>query len=269
MQRLLFACAMALSLATCLYAQPDPNNPAPDGRQRDQQRPNFQMGAGMMGGGQNTMALEILPNGVFILRNGVLVKFETGTLKAGGTLELFGPMPPRPPMPENATDADRQTLRKWMELAVPRYAPATTLAKDGMLYIVIGTTFFRVNTATCALEAKNDLAAIPAAPAAEAVPGAAQGGRNNPRQNPMMGGPAMMKLENGALYVILQQELLSVDPKTGTVANRAPLPKELFQNLFEGMGGGRGNNPGGRQPGANPPDGARQGGAADANAQPR
>ncbi|HEY3418552.1 MAG TPA: hypothetical protein VGM23_16875 [Armatimonadota bacterium] len=234
MHRYLCIFAIVVALATCALAQPDPNTPATANQQANQGRFN-----GMMGGGQNNMALEILPRGVFILHNGVLAKFDVETLKAAGNLELFGPLPPQPPMPQqNATDQDREAMRKWATLALPRTAPPATLALDDMLYIVIGTTFFRVNTATLALEAKSDLAApAAAAPAAGGAPAAG----NNFRANQMLGSPALMKLDRGVLYVIIQQELLAVDPKTGNVTTRVQLPKELLQNIniFGGMGGFR------------------------------
>ena len=226
MPRYLLLLVMVLFLAVSAFAQPDPNAPA------QPQRPNRQ--GGMMGGGMNMMPqpaeLVMLPQGAFVLRGGVLAKFGAEKLQPAGTLELFGPAPARPQMPENPTQQDRAAMLEWAQQMGERTGPAAVLAQEGLLYIVVGNSFFRVNPDTMTADVKADLAA----------PG------GNPRMRRMMGGAPVLKLEGGVLYAVLGQELLTVDPGTGKVVNRAALPPQMFQGM-QGPGG----MPGGRPDGAN------------------
>jgi len=239
MQRNLFMLMMTVCLAAAVFAQPDPNAPF-----QPQQPPAGRRG-GMMGGGmmnmnalanQNPAEMLVLPQGLFILRSGVLAKFTAETLQPAGTLELFGALPAQPALPQNPTQQDREAMRDWMMANVARYAPAATLAQDDRLYIVAGSTFFRVNPATLQIDAKADL-----------------GEANIPPRMLMQAGAPQMKLENGVLYIIFGQELLAVKPDTGVVTGRAPLPAAMFPappgqmgGAFGGFGGNGPGNRGGR-----------------------
>jgi len=233
MQRYLFLLAIVLTLAASVFAQPDPNAPA-----NPQPQPGGRRG-GMPGAGMNALDnlspvnLMVLPEGVFVLHSGVLAKFNAETLEPGGVLELFGPLPARPVMPQNPTQQDRAALRDWMQQNAVRLAPSGTLEKDDRLYIVIGNKYFRINAKTLVPEVKADLG----------------GAGNNPRM-PVLGGAPQLKLEGGVLFVVLGQELLTVEPDTGKVTKRVLLPKELFPAVQGpagrgAAGNGRGNRGGG------------------------
>lgn len=233
--------ALALTLATCAFAQPNPGQPTQPGQpgQQPQQRT---MTMPLNG----TPVLEVTPNGAFILRTGVLVKFDVAGLKPGQPLELFGPLPAQPVMPDNPTPQDREAQAAWYAQVQSRTAPASMLAQDDILYIVIGTTFYRINQKTMALEAQNALVDAPAPGAA----GAAELGRRFMLGGAMgtVGGQApMLKLVGGALYILMGQDFLTVSPQTGKVLNRATLPKELFpttdmRGMFRLMNGQFGQN---------------------------
>lgn len=217
-------------LAASAFAQPDPNAPA-----QPQRQPGGRgMPGGMLGAGMNALAsmspaeLAILPEGVFVLRGGVLAKFTADTLQPAGMLQLFDPLPARPAMPENPTPQDQAALRDWMAANLARNAPAATLAQDGRLHLVIGSSYFRVKAATMEVDAKGGLEA--------------QDGR---RIRMQVSAP-VLKLENNVLYVILGQELLTVEPDTGKVAARIALPLEMFpaQGALGGaLGNVRGDRP--------------------------
>lgn len=202
MQRCLLLLALALAISA--FAQPElapfEQPPPQPGR-----RPGNLLGAGMMLENLNSVNLAILPEGVFVLRNGALAKFTAGTLKPAGVLELFGPAPAPPEAQDGAV------LRDWLRQTTERSGAAATLAQDGRLYIVVGGNYFRVNLATLQVETKADLG----------VPG------NNPRPAILAGAP-QLKLEGGVLYIVLGQELITVEPDTGKVAARVALPAELF-----------------------------------------
>lgn|GEM_PF-2241471 len=211
MLRYLLLLAMALTISA--FAQPELAPPF----QQPLQQPNRQgriPGAGMNIPAlayQNTVELAVLPEGVFVLRGGVLARFTADTLQPAGIVQLFDPLPPRPEMPQNPTQEDRTALRDWMSANLAHNAPAATLAKDGKLYLVIGSACFRVNAATMQVDMKADLGAPD----------------NNPRPAIPDGAP-QLKLEGGVLYIVLGQELLTVEPDTGKVAARVALPAEMF-----------------------------------------
>lgn len=215
MQRYLLLLVMLGALVTAAFAQPDPNNPGNQPRDRQDNRAGNLLGAGMAAlGGQNAV-LEIQPDGIFVLRNGVLAGYDPVTFKQTGTLELFGPLPARPAMPQNPTPQDREALRNWMVEGMARSAPAAMLAKDGALYIVIGNRYFCVNGTRMELVAKADLAAAEGANARRGGLGATMAA-------------AQLKMEAGTLYALIGQNLLSVEPATGKVLHQVQLPREMF-----------------------------------------
>ncbi len=259
MQRILFVATMILALTLAAFAQPDPaaggggNQPGGRRGQGGAGGPGGGPGGGNRGGmNQANLALEILPAGVFVLNNGVLAKFDTDTLKLAGTLELLGPLPAQPPMRQNPTEQERQAMRAWFAERMQRAAEPAILQQDNRLYIVLGTKYFCVNPENMQIDVKSDLGA---------------GNEANP-QLAMMAKP-QLKLADGVLYAVLGQELLSVDPATGKVAARAPMPKELFPALAPNFGGGGNNAAGGNAGGGNRGNrgGGNRGGRGGGNAQ--
>ena len=262
--RYLIVLAMVLTLAMSVFAQPDPNGgdnaagappaggPGGGGRQGQGMRGMNGMMGGMMGA-LGSSSLEILPEGVFVLERGVLAKFDAANLNAAGMLELFGTLAAQPKLSDTPTTEERTAMREWMTQNMQRSAPAAMLPGKGKLYIVIGTKYFLIDLKTMTADVKADL--ITADPAAAANPFAA-----------FTGGTPVLKLADGVLYVITNQQLLAVNPATGQVQNRAKLPKQMeAPNMgFGGMGGGARNGGGG----GNRNGGNRNGGGGAAPAAP-
>ncbi len=246
--------ALFCVLATCAFAQPGPNgapNPA-------QPQPGGNRGGnmldGILGAGLNNTALDVLPAGVMVLRNGVLAKFDQ-TLKPTGTLELFGALPVQPVMPQNPTQQDRDAMRAWFSQVANRTGTAAMLANHDTLFIVIGSNFFRVNAKTMILEAKADLNADAAGNPPAAGPAAF-----------LRAGVPFLRLDADTLYVVVGANLLTINANTGNILNRATLPKEMTPAIQGGgFPGGRGNG-GGPDAGAGRGNRGGRGGGGDAGA---
>ncbi len=182
MTRLVIVCALALCIsATAVWAQ-FPNSP----------------------GGSGDMT--ITKNGLFVLKNGVLAKFDATTLKQQGTaLELFGP-PPEPPTPGTVTtEQDRQKTMNWSYANGIRSCPAAMQAKDDELLIVMYNSVFRVNQRTMTLDTTQSKLLV-----------------DDP-QNPNVTAPWMVRnlgkpvlqLNGNVLFVLLGTNLIAVNADTG------------------------------------------------------
>ena len=226
MIRFLLLTTLAAVLVASALAQPDPavqGNPPPP-QPGAAQRGNNRMGMAGMQGMQQEALMEVTPQGVFVLRAGILAKFDPQTLTPQGTLELFAPVPAQPTMPQNPTAQDRQVMRDWMMAMMPRMAPAIMLLNGDMLLIVQGNNFFRVNQQTLKLEAAQTALAKPDA--------------NNPRQ--MMMAKPELRLVDNTLYILMDDQLVSVNIGDGAVLSRGVLPKEMMAQMQmpAGMMGG-------------------------------
>lgn len=194
-------------------------------------------GGGMQASGDTLMVTT--PKGLFVLRNGVLAKFDPVTLKSGPVLELFGPMPAPPG--QNATREERQAYNNEVQ---KRMAPPIMLVKDNALLVVIGDGFARIDQDTFksdALDLRNP----------NAAPAAGRGFRQE-------GAPGYL-LVGDTLYLLRGTELISIDVAKVKLNARGPLPKEMQPIQFN-IGGFGGNRPGGDRPGGDRAGGNRAGG---------
>lgn len=280
LRRLLFL-LLAASLATLIFAQPNPDQPAGGGP-----------GGGRMGGGRNgngpganfmtnitadNTIFEINAFGIFIIHNGVVAKYNAN-LNPVGVKELFDPLPPqpKPANPQQMTDAERKNAQDWLALVGERDAPFSHLIKDEFLHLVIGSHYFKVNMKTLAVDTQADLT-LPADPNALANPQRGQG--QFIRQAPML------KLDGATLFVLDTQALFAVNTANGAVTNAA-LPKEMFPSVdfaalrglfgnFNGNGrnqpgaGNPGGGPGGNRPGGGGGGDGNRGGNAGGNPPPQ
>ncbi len=243
MIRMTLSLVLALSAMAIVLAQAAPGTPVP------QPQPGGGMGmrGGMPGiqGMQPSVEMTVTPNGVFVLKSGVLVKYDTTLKQQGTSLELFGPLAVQPTVSNPPTDEERQRMRTWLLDAAPRMSPAAMLADGDELLIVVGNTLFRVNQKTLALDTKQ----------------AKLLGENNPLQNrpfaamtAMMGSKPVLQLSEKTLFIILGSDLVAVNAETGDVLGNGVLPKETnidmtnLRGVFGGggAGAGRGNRGGGR-----------------------
>ena len=242
------ACLLLAMLAA--FAQPDPGQPQPMGGAgqpigigarnfNPQAPPMFQA---LLGAPQ--IIMEVTENGFFVLQNGTLLKYDPATLKAQGTVELFGPLPnpqarqapaavpaqadkpaalnaQQPPFAQPAQQAQdapganeqlrQQTLR--------RSAPAVMLIKDPSLLIVVGNTFFRVNQNTLAIEAKGTL-----------------GDNNNPNAA-VNRRPITAKQHADLLYIEQGGTLSVIDSTNGQLKGQAVLPEAANVQVAAQWGG--------------------------------
>jgi len=177
-------------------------------------------GGGMQVTGNTLMVTT--PKGLFVLRNGVLGKFDPATLKSVMTLELFGPLPAAP------AAGDRDARQAYSTEVQKRMAAPILLVKDNALLIVIGDGLARIDQDTL----KSDALTLNS-PNAPAPTG----------QFRQEGAPGYLLLGN-TLYLMRGTEILSIDVANMKILARGPLPKELqpLQFNFGGGFGGGGNN---------------------------
>jgi hypothetical protein len=139
------------------------------------------------------------PDGIFVVRGGVLAKYDPKTLDARGVIELFGPLPE-----ENKANAQVNLER------MRRLMPGAMLCTAQELMIVIGEQFFRVDRVT--LEAKVSVSLFQdqvLAPAERLIAVAA---------------PPVLSLEGNTLYVTRGSLLLAVNWQDGRVRAAGTLP---------------------------------------------
>jgi len=209
---LLIALLAFVLLPSVLPAQPDPNGgpgnqPMPPNRPPGQPVPLGPMGP--MFNPRNA-AVEITPNGLFLLAEGMLVRYSPD-LEQCVTLQLLPPLAAMPA--EGKGEEALKAQQKWFRERVLRGSPAAMLPDGDMLYIVYANILYRVNQNTLKME-KTPLDAPQPGP----------GGDDRMPWN--MGMAPLLKLQANTLYVIRQVDLLAVDLKAGTI-KRADLPKEL------------------------------------------
>ncbi|MHB0939025.1 MAG: hypothetical protein ACYDCO_24720 [Armatimonadota bacterium] len=181
-------------------------------------------GGGMQASGDTLMVTT--PKGLFVLRNGVLGKFDPATLKPLQTMALYGELPAQP-----ANNADREAWRVYNAEIQKRMAPPLLLEKDSSLIIVIGDDFARIDQETLEFQTLDLRGPNAPAPA---------GGRGFRQDAPDY------LLVKDTLYLMKGTEILSVDIANVKVLARGPLPKELQPLQFNFGGFGGGNNRGDR-----------------------
>ena len=184
------------------------------------------MFAGGAGGGSNVVGTS---QGLFVLRNGVLAKYDLANLKAPQVFELFGPAPT---MPADATD--RTAVQAYMTDMQRRTAPGLLLAHDASLLVIVGNGFARISQSTLDVEATADLTP----PADAATTAAATQGRRMPDS-------VTAQLQGENLYLIRSREVVALNVKTGAILSRVALPEEMQPRSFGAPGGGGGGNRGG------------------------
>jgi hypothetical protein len=193
-------CALFLllgALVTCTLAQPDPNAPPVENRPQGQQQQFWQMLYAYVV--SQPPLLVRAPQGVFVVRGGVLAKYASDG-QVQGMVELFGPMP---------QGNDQAVFSERLK----RLLTGAMLVRDADLYLVIGDRFFRVDAGT--LEVKADAALLPPAPAADIT-----------RLMELAAAPALVWGE-GVLLVTRGTRLLKVSPETGKVLGEAVLPDQF------------------------------------------
>jgi hypothetical protein len=233
MKRKTIIFALVLALLTSALAQTNQDIPTtqmqPAGRANanvptTQMQPSGRPGSMGNMGNSNPMynpgmmlpvQMQITPDGVFLLKTGVLIKYETGSMKQSGLLQLFGAMPAPPTVqdPSLPTAEERDARQAWTMKNMERFAPATMLQEQGKLYILSGDNYFCVDAKTLTLVAKANLAL--------------EDEYTNVRTPTRFVLP-QLKVEAGVVYALFGQDLLTVEPASGKVLTRTALPPEMF-----------------------------------------
>ncbi len=151
MKKLIVLTTLLLS-TTVLLGQPAPNAPQPNAGPAPINTPDTQA----MWGGQLTMMVNhqqealvrTTPQGIFVLRNGVLAKFNGHAIQPTGVLELDGPLQAAP-----AENASVEVWHQYAFEAAKRALPIRMVAKGNDLYIADILQLWHVDGVTMKLKA--------------------------------------------------------------------------------------------------------------------
>ena len=163
-------------------------------------------------------------HGLFVLRTGVLAKYDPQTLQEVQVFELFGPAPESP---EDSTD--RAGQQAYFAEMPRRMAPALMLTHEDSLLIIVGNGFARIDQETLKVEATADLT----------MPEEGEGpefGRVLRRAEPV---PTYL-LVGDTIYLTRSQEILALGVTEGEILGRTPLPEEMHPAPMSGFMGMRG-----------------------------
>ena len=153
--------------------------------------------------------------GVFVVVCGTLTKYEAGTLKQAGTLQLAEP----PTDQGNMGDQQRPPM--------PPPALGMVLAANGgaeKVIVLLGDQLFIVDAASLKLDVNVTLPKLPAPP----DPGASDQGNAGQMRPPMPPGPhqpSMIEVNGHIAYVQRGPQIVAVSITDGSIRGQAKLPK--------------------------------------------
>jgi hypothetical protein len=170
------------------------------------------------GGRQPTVMLKT-EQGMMVLTNGVLAKYDSKTLEEKGTVALLpelGPQPTRPAFMDQTTrQAYQDLLAEWNATAA-LYRETPAMADLGQyVLIVMGDQFYRVDSETMKIEVQSSVVDTDAQAADQTATTA------------VTGGTPMLALNGTALYVLRGEEMSVIEIKEGKVLANATLPVEM------------------------------------------
>lgn len=227
---------MLFVLTAAVWAQPDPNNPQPDGeRGNAQMQQNRMMIQGVMQAMMNNQATTVksTDGAFFVLRNGVLGKFDPQTLEPLGQYALFGPMPEQPKQ-----DAPAADLQAYLTELTKRLAPATVVVHGTNLVIATNDQFVYIDGTT--LQPKIN---VPLAAQAAAVPAA--GGL---RLGGMISSGPTLEVNGNIAYLVRGDSMAAFDLDAAKVLADAKIPATMNIDLQQLTGLLRPNQPNAAQP---------------------
>lgn len=203
--RILLLCLVILA-TTVAFAQPEPDAPPPvDMRPEKQVQEWIKQLIPLIVAQPPLMAST--PTAVYVVRGGVLAKYDPQTLEAGGLVELFGPLP------DDGNKANAQANLDKLR----RLMPGGMLVTEQNLLIVIGEHFFRVNRATLEVKVNVSLFQDQALAPAERLLAVAA--------------PPALSLNGATLYVTRGSQLLAVNWEDGKVRAIGALPDPFAGKL--------------------------------------
>jgi hypothetical protein len=173
------------------------------------------VGTIVTGGGRQPTVMELTDQGLIVITNGVLARYDAKTLEAKGTVDLLGPLPEAPQPPTALDDLQlyfqdyqlyTQELAKWRETPV-----MTTLGQ--YLLVVLGDQFYRIDSETMTIEVQASVEAEPA-DGADPLP-------------PLTGVTPILSLHGTMLYVLRSNRVSAIEIKEGKVMAATTLPAEM------------------------------------------
>lgn len=218
MMRLLCAGLLLVLTLSQLTAQPDPNNPQPD--------PRLNMPHYILSNLDNMpVMMKAMPQGLFMLRQGVLIKYETGTTREIGRLELFGPMEEW--SDEHLNDWDDGMLYLIDRTRRMQIAVMTTSEKN--LLILIGSQLFCVDAETCRL--RYVLTVLDPDPLMDIVR-IIQLGDGMAMRATKLFIPGQVDVQGNVLSVIFNEQFVTVDIARGVILRRDEVPPALLNTMI-------------------------------------
>ena len=168
------------------------------------------------------------PHGLFVLRTGVLAKYDLQTLQEVRVFELFGPTPE---LPEDSTD--RAGMQAYFAEMQRHMAPALMLPYEDSLLIIVGNGFARIDQETLKVEATADLT----------MPEEGEGTESGRDLSWAQPAPTYL-LVGETIYLTRSKEILALGVTEGEILGRAPLPEKMQSAPMSGFRGMRGGLPG-------------------------
>ncbi len=208
--RLLTSGLVLIVLSGIALAQPDPTRPPDPVKAPAQQQ--LAKALQLLLREQRTI-VKAMPDGVLVLRNGVLAKLDPKTLHPIGMLELFGPVADAP---VNDKPTLEERMRRQLEQA-RRVLPAAIQLRDTEALIVIGEQFFRVDLAK--MEMRVNASLVPAA-----MP------LNFERVATLLLQP-VLDAEDDTLYVVRGNRVAALRVTDGKVLADGPLPAQMMMKF--------------------------------------
>ena len=164
-------------------------------------------------------------HGLFVLRAGVLAKYDPQTLQEVQMFELFGPAPQLP-----QDSADQAAMQAYFAEMQRRLAPALMLTHEDSLLIIVGNGFARIDQKTLQVQATADLT----------MPQEGAGAESGQRLRRAEPAPTCL-LVGQTIYLTRSSEVLALNVTEGEILGRTPLPAEMqptAMGAFMGMRGG-------------------------------
>jgi len=213
---------LLLALAGAAFAQPDPNAPPPPDQRLEMTLMMLRIVDRM------PPMMKATPDGLFLIHNGVLVKYDAETRQPAGTLALFGVPFDWPPDYQPQDDGGNIFLLERMRrMMVPGISTA-----DHDLLIVIGSQFFRIDART--LRVKVAATVLTPDPLLEVARMFTQPDGMGVVSNPMsFFQPSQLEVTGRTLHIMQgYNQLVSINIDDGTVLAHQPLPPGMQQRLI-------------------------------------
>jgi len=212
---------LLLALASLGFAQPDPNAPPPPDQRLEMTLMMLRMLDRM------PPIMKATPDGLFLVHNGILAKYDAEQGQLAGTLPLFGePFDWPPDYQPQGDDGNLFLLERMRRMLI-----AGISSVDHDVLVVLGSQFFRIDANT--LQVKIVSTVVKPDPLLEAARLLAQPDGMGVVSNPMaLFSPPQLELTGRMLHVMRgNNQVISINVDTGN-AIAGKLPPAMQQHLI-------------------------------------